>query len=195
MEFLKIYFPHRTNQRGKLVPQVIIFDQLEEIFNIYSDPNRWQEDQKDFFSQISDALEIDPLLRIVFLIGEDYLAQLDPFADLLLEKLKPRFRLERLRRDAANESVKGPLKKASDLNLIDYRIINKLYDEGIIDQLIEELLKIRVEKFGGKSEEIKGEFVEPIQLQVVCQRLWNKLKSLELEQINKDYFIESRRCR
>ena len=26
-------------------------------------------------------------------------------------------------------------------------------------------------------------------MQVVCQRIWNKLKSIELNQINKDYFV------
>ena len=34
IQFLKKYFPHKINQRGKDVPQVLIFDQLEEIFNI-----------------------------------------------------------------------------------------------------------------------------------------------------------------
>jgi hypothetical protein len=60
--------------------------------------------------------------------------------------------------------------------------------EGIIDKLIEDLLKIRVETFGGESREAKGEFVEPIQLQVVCQRLWIKLKKSQTDQINQGYF-------
>jgi YVTN family beta-propeller protein len=184
--FMHDYFPHKVNQRGKPMPQVIIFDQLEEIFSLYSDPNRWHEQQQDFFRQIAYALENDLLLRVVFIIREDYLAQLDPFAWLLPEKLKPRFRLERLQKDAALEAVKGPLETAK--SYVDERLIKKLFDEDIIDKLIEDLLKIRVETTGGQSREIKGEFVEPIQLQIVCQRLWNKLKVSQIGQINQEYF-------
>jgi hypothetical protein len=52
-EFLHNYFPHRVDQRGKPIPQVIIFDQLEELFNLYSDPNKWHEQQEGFFKQIA----------------------------------------------------------------------------------------------------------------------------------------------
>jgi hypothetical protein len=107
-DFLKQHFPHKINQRGKPIPQIIIFDQLEEIFIFYSDPYKWSEHQKDFFNQIAEALESDPLLRIVFVIREDYLAQLDPFAGMLPEKLKPRFRLERLHKEDALLAIKGP---------------------------------------------------------------------------------------
>jgi YVTN family beta-propeller protein len=185
-EFLHDYFPHKVNQRGKHIPQVIIFDQLEELFNLYSDPNKWREQQQDFFKQIADALDGDPLLRVVFVIREDYLAQLDPFVSFLPEKLKPRFRLERLHKDAAYEAVKGPLERAKAY--VDKKLIDKLFDEGIMDKLIEDLVKIRVETFDGRYREIRGEFVEPIQLQVVCQRLWNKLKTSQVDEINQDYF-------
>lgn len=106
--------------------------------------------------------------------------------DSLPGRLRARFRIERLRKDAAFEAVKGPLEKAkTDVNK---ELIDKLFDEGIIDKLIEKLLKIRVETFGGKFREVSGEYVEPIQLQVVCQRLWNKLKASRLDQINQSYY-------
>src|SRR5262249_54555890 len=59
--FLHDYFSHKINQRGKPVPQVVVFDQLEELFNLYSDPNKWREQQQDFFEQVADALQNDPL--------------------------------------------------------------------------------------------------------------------------------------
>ena len=163
-KFLNFNFPRRVNQRGKPIPQVLIFDQLAELFSFYSDPNRWHEHQEDFFTQVSDAIENDSLLRIVFIIREDYLALLDPFTTSLPERLKPRFRLERLRKDAAYEAVKGPLEKAEAKTYVDEAKIKKLFDEGVIDKLIGDLVKIRVETFGGHSQEVKGEFVEPIQL-------------------------------
>ena len=84
-QFLSIYFPHRLDRRGRQIPQVLVFDQLEELFNLYVDPVNWYEQQKDFFKQIAQALEKDALLRVVIIIREDYLAQLDPFADILPE--------------------------------------------------------------------------------------------------------------
>jgi hypothetical protein len=156
-EFLRSYFPHKLTQRGKPIPQIIIFDQLEEIFNLYTS-NKWREQQQDFFKEIAAAVKNDAFLRVVFVIREDYLAQLDPFVSLLPESLKSRFRLERLRKDAAFEAIKGPLERAKAH--VNEKLIDKLFVEGIIDRLIENLTKIRVETFGGKSREIKGEFVE-----------------------------------
>ncbi|MGC2572467.1 MAG: beta-propeller fold lactonase family protein, partial [Candidatus Nitrosopolaris sp.] len=184
-EFLHKYFPHRVNERES-VPQVIIFDQLEELFNLYSDPYKWHEHQEGFFKEIADALDKDPLLRTIFIIREDYLAQLDPFANFLPGKLKSRFRLERLRKDAAFEAINGPLERAKAH--LEPRAVDRLFDEHIVDRLVEDLLKIRVETFGGQFREIQGEFVEPIQLQLVCQRLWNKLKTSQVSQITQDDF-------
>ncbi len=85
------------DNHGMPLPRVIIFDQFEEIFSLYQD--RWK-DREGFFEQISDALEADPLLRVVFVIREDFIAQLDPYEDLLPEGLWTRFHMERLRREA-----------------------------------------------------------------------------------------------
>jgi DNA-binding beta-propeller fold protein YncE len=160
--FVKNSFPPKSNDRGKLMPQVIIFDQFEEIFSFY--PNeRWQEQRQEFFEQIGKALENNPLLRIVFLIREDYLAQLDPFLHLLPERLRPRFRLERLRREAAKKAIKGP-----------FDISGSSLDDYVIEKLLDNLLNIQIETPAGKRREVKGEFIEPIHLQVVCQRLWQK---------------------
>ena len=126
--FLHDYSPHQVNERGERIPQVVVFDQLEELFSFYSDPNKWREQQQDFFEQIADALQSDTLLRVVFIIREDYLAQLDPFASVLPEKLRPRFRLERLGRDAAFEAVKGPLERAKAH--VDGKLIDKLFEKA-----------------------------------------------------------------
>jgi len=184
-EFLNNYFPPRKDGRGKVKPQILIIDELEELFRLY--PDSWPEQRSNFFLQVTDALNLDYFLRIVIIMREDYLAQLDPFAEILPEMLKPRFRLERLRKDAAFEAIKGPLEHFEAL-VNDERLITTLFDKHIIDALIEELLNIRVETSGGLYREIKGEYVEPIQLQVVCQRLWNKLIHSKADQISKDYF-------
>ena len=86
--FLRDFFPHQIDHRGRNIPQILIVDQLEELFNFYSDPNRWHEQQEDFFNQIAHVLESDPLLRIVFVIREDYLAQILDLHGNYLKRLK-----------------------------------------------------------------------------------------------------------
>jgi Novel STAND NTPase 1/WD domain, G-beta repeat len=152
---------HPTGEEGLPSPSVAIFDQFEELFGFYSE--RWAE-REEFFLQIAEALEADPLLRVLFVIREDYLASLDPYADLLPEGLRTCYRLERLRRDAARMAVEGPL-----------RGTGRAFAEGVVSALVQELVGIRVESTAGEMVEAAGEYVEPVQLQVVCQNLWLEL--------------------
>jgi SOS regulatory protein LexA len=163
---------HPTDEEGLPSPRVVIFDQFEELFAFY--PERWR-DREEFFEQVRDALERDPLLRVVFGIREDYIAQLDPYAPLLPEKLRTRFRLERLREGAALAAVAGPLKDTG-----------RSFAQGIPEQLVEEFLKVRVATAAGETVEVTGEFIEPVQLQVVCQSLWRNLPP-DITVITQDY--------
>jgi YVTN family beta-propeller protein len=191
-EFLDKYFPNRKDENGKIRPQVIIFDQFEELFTVYT--NKWLEQQRNFFEQIADSLENNPLLHVVFVIREDYLAQLDPFTSIIPERLRPRFRLELLTRNKATFAVKGPLTEfIKNLSEDERRNI-----ESEIKELVNNLLKIYVElpgRLGGGLQELEGEFVEPTLLQVVCQRWWRerqvsessgeKRTKLDLTNVNK----------
>jgi len=49
------------------------------------------------------------------------------------------------------------------------------FAEGVALNLVQQLLKIRVESTPGETIETEGEFVQPVQLQVVCQNLWINL--------------------
>lgn len=153
--------PRRSDGEGYPVLRVLIFDQFEELFTSY--PARWPEREK-FFNQVNEALARDDFLRALFVIREDYLAQLDPYASLLPEQLRARFRLEPLRQAAALAAVKGPLQETA-----------RSFAPGVAETLVNELLKIRVEDRRGEIVEATGEFVEPVQLQVVCQGLWEQL--------------------
>ena len=141
-------------------PLIVIFDQFEEFFTTNAD--RWQE-RRPFFDQLAQALRDLPTMKVVFVMREEYIAQLDPFAELLPEKLRPRMHVERLRGNAARSAVVKPFENRS-----------LSFDQTAADELMKELSEIRVAE-GDKFRETRGEFVEPVQLQVVCQSLWENL--------------------
>ena len=167
-EFLDYNFPVKRNKDTNPTPQVLIFDQLEDLFIHF--PNKWIGQRKDFFEQISDSLDNNPLLRVVFIIREDYLAQLDPYRIIVPEKLRPSFRLEKLRREEATLAITGPL-----LGIL--KNLSQEEAEGIkleVDELVNDLLKTYLELPNGDLQQLEGEFVEPIHLQVVCRKWWNE---------------------
>jgi len=156
-----------TNEYGEPTPIVMVFDQFEELFTSY--PGRWM-DREDFFRQIGEALEgnpkkglaANPLLRVIFCMREDYIAELDPYLPLLPEKLRTRFRLEHLREKKALTAITKPLEKT-----------NRNYAPGVAEQLVRNLLRIPNQSMTGTQT--MGIYVEPVQLQVVCQSLWDAL--------------------
>lgn len=153
--------PHPSDELGLPVPRVAIFDQFEELFAAHAE--RWQ-DREDFFAQVGAALEQDPYLRVVFSLREDYLGQLDSFAALLPERLQSRYRLTRLGRAAALAAVTQPL-----------RGTGYSFAPGVAERLVDELMQVRVESATGETMIVTGEYVEPVQLQVVCRSLWQSL--------------------
>jgi hypothetical protein len=142
-------------------PRAVFFDQFEEIFT--SHPERWK-DREAFFEQLARVLDADPLLRVVFALREEHLAQLDPYAHRLPDGLTTRYRLERLHPDVALVAIKKPLEPTA------WR-----FGPGVAERLVDDLRKMRVETGPGGTVEVAGESVEPVQLQVVCQNLWRSL--------------------
>jgi hypothetical protein len=159
-EFLKEQ-PYRKDNINEAMPRVILFDQFEELFSLYTE--RWQ-DREQFFVQLAEVLE-DPLLRVVFVIREDFLAQMDPFASILPGRLRMRFHLECLKKDAALLAVKQPLVKNT----------SRRFASGVDEELVGKLLKTKALNFKGELVEVEGQYVEPVQLQVVCLELWSSL--------------------
>jgi hypothetical protein len=161
-EFLKPLVAAPAAGEESSPPLIVIFDQFEEFFT--TNQHRWQE-RRPFFDQLSQALHDLPTMKVVFVMREEYIAQLEPFADLLPEKLRPRMHLERLRGNSARNAVVKPFQKWG-----------LSFDPNAADELMAELSEIRVAE-GDKFRETHGEFVEPVQLQVVCQSLWENLPS------------------
>ncbi|NIN98002.1 MAG: hypothetical protein GTN93_29040, partial [Anaerolineae bacterium] len=122
------------------------------------------EQRADFFRQLAEALQSDPSLGVVLSMREDYVPALDPYARLLPDRLRVRFYMQPMTFDAALRGVKEPVRRA------------RPFAEGVAEKLVDNLRQIRV--LGQEEEQVfvTGEFVEPVQLQVVCYQLWENLK-------------------
>jgi|GEM_PF-467750 len=140
----------------------LVFDQFEEILT--QDPTD-RAAKMDFFMQVGEALR-DPTIWALFVIREDYLAALDPFLRPLPTRLSNRFRLDLLDAAAAIEAIQKP---AEDVGVH--------FDEAAAAKLVDDLRLIQVQLPDGTSRRQPGPYVEPVQLQVVCRRLWSGLEN------------------
>ena len=148
------------------LPQVLIIDQFEELLTTH--PDRWQE-RAGFFEQLSTAMEQHPNLWVVLSLREDYIAGLEPYAHLTLNRLRSRFYMQRMGIEAAREAVERPAAKAK-----------RPFANGVAGSLVDNLSMVRT---AGQTEVHKGEHVEPVQLQVVCFQLWEDLSNKQAETI------------
>jgi hypothetical protein len=155
------HLPRSTEPDGEPAIRVLIFDQFEELFSTYE--QYWQH-RKGFFEQIAEALKVDSNLRALFILREDYLARFMEFAPLLPESARTRYPLERLRREQALSAITKPLVGT-----------RWSFADGVPEELVTDLTRINIESQSGEIESVPGEFVEPVQLQVVCYSLLERL--------------------
>jgi hypothetical protein len=148
------------DEEGEAVPRAIVLDQFEELFTAH--PERWR-DQAGLFEALRAALDADAGLRVVLALREEYLARLETHLHLLPGR-PARFRLDRLDSAGALAAITLPL-----------RATDRRFEAGAAEALVEDLLTLRVETAPGKTVEVVGEHVEPVQLQVVCRKLWSEL--------------------
>lgn len=159
-------------------PYVLVIDQFEEIITTH--PERWQ-DREDFFKQLDQAMANDPMLWVVLTLREDYVASLDPYLHLLPDNMRARFYMQRMEYQAALEAVKNPAEK-----------FGRPFAPGVAESLVDNLRQIRVQgsRQPGQAETELGQFVEPVQLQVVCYQLWNNLVNQPPGQITEQHLRE-----
>jgi WD40 repeat protein len=146
-------------------PPILILDQFEEILTTHRE--RWQ-DAQGFFEYVREALHEMPELGVVFTMREDYVAGLDPYAPLLPRRMRARFRMEQLDQNGALEAIQNPAQDAGCP-----------FAPGVAERLVDDLRRIQVvyeqQPTASKQSVVLGPFVEPVQLQVVCNRLWENL--------------------
>ena len=170
-------------------PHVLIFDQFEEILT--TDPTD-QAGKQAFFSQLGSALR-DRKRWALFSIREDYIAALDPYLRPIPTRFANTYRLDLLRAETARQAIQAPARGAG---------VN--FTDEAAQKLVDDLRLVQVQQLDGSLQEQPGLYVEPVQLQVVCYRLWQNLdpgdKSVSVEDVVKvgdvnqslsDYYAES----
>jgi hypothetical protein len=137
---------------------VLIFDQFEEIVTL--NPSDL-EVKAEFFRQIRQVLQ-RPNRYMLFAIREEYMGGLDDYLRRATD-LRARYRLNFLTHEAALRAIKLP---AQDQGVF--------FSDEAANLLVTGLSTMMIEGRNGPVSVI-GPYVEPLQLQVVCRSLWQRV--------------------
>ncbi|GAB4492482.1 MAG: PD40 domain-containing protein [Anaerolineales bacterium] len=154
--------PAHENTRARL----LVIDQGEEIITI--DPAARAQKQ-EFFNQLGEVLR-DRNIWLLFALREDYVARFDSYIKPIPTGFATRYRLRLLQANTALSAIQKPSLQQ-----------NVLFTDEAARKLIDDLRKMQVQQADGRTEEQLGLYVEPVQLQVVCRRLWSSLERSDNE--------------
>lgn len=140
-------------------PQCLIFDQFEEIL---VEDSTDLEAKEEFFQELGACLR-DRSRWALISMREDFLAGLDPYRRFIPGRLGQHYRLELLSPPDALAAIVQPAAAVG----VDFT--------PVADKLVRELSMVGVQRPDGRVEQQPGPSIEPVQLQVVCVRLWSTL--------------------
>ncbi len=155
------------------ISNLLIFDQFEEILTL--DPTD-QAAKKEFFVQLGEALG-ERNVWALFSIREDYVAALDPYLTPIPTRLSNTFRLDLLGVEAARQAIQEPACQAG-----------VEFTADAAARLLDDLRLVQIQSPDGTLGKQPGPYVEPVQLQVVCYRLWQN-RSPEDKTIDEDDIV------
>jgi DNA-binding beta-propeller fold protein YncE len=158
VEYLERRWPADPTKRG----QMLLLDQFEEVFSL--DPYD-REAKLEFFTDLGVALQ-NRDIKALFVMRDDYIGALEPYAVRLPTQLQAAFGLDFLDQPAALEAIIKPAEQAG---------IH--FDEQAARGLVHDLSLVQFQRLDGTTGQQEGPYVEPVQLQVVCKRLWGRLES------------------
>jgi WD40 repeat protein len=167
-QYLNASHQHESDSRTDDVKQdagcagtneVLIFDQFEEILTV--DPSD-EAAKHAFFENVGKALR-NRKRWALFAMREDYVAGLDPYLRAIPTRLSNTYRLDLLGEQAARQAMQQP---AAQMGIV--------FTDAAAKKLADNLRRVRVQRSDGKTDEQLGPHIEPVQLQVVCQRLWER---------------------
>ncbi len=152
------YLAQRPRQANDAGIEVLIVDQFEEVLTL--DPTD-QAAKQEFFRQLGEVLA-EPRRWALFSMREDFVAGLDPYVLPVPSRFNNRYRLDLLGQDAAHQAIQLPARQAG-----------VEFEDAVVGKLVDDLRRVRVQQPDGTLAPQLGPYVEPVQLQVVCYRLWD----------------------
>ncbi len=141
--------------------RALIIDQFEEIFTVHPE---YEAARNDFFWQITEAMNQDPYLYVLFSMRGDYYDRLTPYIHLLPDRLRARFYMERMGPDQALKAVRMPAAQEK-----------RYFTQEVSQELVTYLRRMKSADSAGQNNVILDPYVETVQLQVVCRQLWQSL--------------------
>ncbi len=147
----------RLPSDGATDGDVLVFDQFEEVLTI--DPTD-RAAKQEFFAQVGEALR-ERRRWALFAMREEFVAGLDPYLRPVPTRFANTFRLELLGEQAARQAMQEPA-----------RAVGVEFTDEAARKLVDDLRAVRVQEASGATAQTLGLTLEPVQLQVVCRRLW-----------------------
>lgn len=178
--FKTTYFWSASN---KMLTPVLILDQFEEFFTLYS-----PGDRKGFIRQLADVVnnkipasllesmkpkgpfsynDNSPNVKIIISIREDYVGQLDEMSREIPDILHHRFRLLPLSREQAGQAIIKPSKVQDEV----IGAASFTFAAKAVDAMLDFLCKRRERGIIKMTDE-----VESFQLQLLCRHIENKVR-------------------
>jgi WD40 repeat protein len=154
------YLNHRPREAEAPESDLLIFDQFEEILTTASAD---REGKLAFFAVLGAALRNRDRWAL-FSMRDDYLGALEPFMRPIPGQLEHHYRLDLLGPEAALLAIQKPA-RASGVE----------FTGPAASKLVDDLRAIQAQQPDGTFERTLGQYVEPVQLQVVCYRLWEAM--------------------
>ncbi|MCP4400097.1 MAG: hypothetical protein GY801_22670 [bacterium] len=157
---LAAYLEQRETEAAETDGAVLIFDQFEEILTV---DHVDQQAKAEFFAQLGKTLH-DRHRWALFSMREEYSGSLDPYLRPVPTRLNTTFRLGLLKEKAARQTIREPAREAG-----------VPFTDAAAIKLSDDLRRTEIQQSDGTVTKRVDPYIEPVQLQVVCHRLWEAL--------------------
>ena len=159
------FLRRRSSSRGRsghAAALLVAIDQLEEIFA----GDRGKLHRDDLFEDLAAAMREMPWLRVLLSTRTDTLGELAPYEKVLSQRDTAHIALAALTPSGALDAVRGPLEGTA-----------RPFAADVAEYLVEQLRT--AEDMGGAHDTADSVTakVEPVQIQLVCSRLWQAVSS------------------
>lgn len=150
---------------------VVIFDQLDELFASGASA----EQHERFFEQVAECIRWSALIRFVFALRSEWVAIFDKYAAQVPVVVRSRYYLEPMGPDEAKLAITKPVE------LFGWHFYGEADGEVTSEKnpAAADALVRKLREAPGEFNTTEGEFVEPLQLQIVCQDIWERVQSRE----------------